>query len=132
MTPKKIHIDLPLRVPNNIIRILEKYRQWSLNQKNTGLNKDELLKELDKVCSRWHLSNGYDAIAGRFWIYTKVGVILTTSPASDDWLKIYQCTRSFDFDCKEMENAPWDKEKTVTYKPKTKKLPQTFVYHFEE
>jgi len=122
MTPNKIHVDMPLKIPQNIIDVLKKYKKWREN----GIGcKDSILDEMARVGKRWHLYNGFEACVGTFIIYTKVGVVIKAVAVDKEPLKIdwFVGQAQFGSRAAEFANAP--------VKEYTNKR-GTYVYHFTE
>lgn len=119
MKPKKIHVNLPLKIPQNIYDVLEEYRQWRI----TGVgNKEEIRTKLSKIARRWHLYAGYSAMAGSFFIETTVGISIVCHIDEDEPLELIQYT---DYNVWGTDNdKTWVREKTDGDK--------TFVYHWDE
>lgn len=90
---RKKHVHLPLKIPQNILDVLISYKAWrdAGGSKKYGKTKDQLLKELDAACVKWHLYNGWESMAGSFFIHTKVGVTIYTHISDRKPLVIEQC-----------------------------------------
>lgn len=113
---------MPLKIPQNIIDVAQKYKTWREN----GIgNKTDILNEMEGVLKRWHLSNGFSACVGTFEIYTTVGVVIKitavdTEPLTIDW---FIGSAAYGKDADLVKNVPVAQH--------TNKR-GTYVYHFTE
>jgi hypothetical protein len=82
---KKKTIHLPLKIPQGIIDLLTRYKEWGKREDRTGEEKTEILHRLSQEAKRWHLYAGFEAIAGTFLIHTKVGVSIIVGSKHPDY-----------------------------------------------
>lgn len=116
MRNRKIHVKLPLKIPQNIIDCLVAYNEW---RKNPALfheeRKTEILKAMDKACVKWHLFEGYGACVGHFTILTKVAIEIVCNTARDNpIIEFYTKTSFFDSETEREEGKVY-KGKTYVY-----------------
>lgn len=118
---RKKHVHLPLKIPQNIIDVLVSYKEWA-DAGGSGKyhkTKDQLLKELNEACKKWHLYVGYESMAGSFFIYTKVGVYVYAHISNKEPLVIQQCNIC----------NPWDGE--YFQRPREKVGDKVHIYHWK-
>jgi hypothetical protein len=93
MRNRKIHIKLPLKVPQNILDMFVEYRRWRKDHTKFPRDfKEKWMERLTAVCKKWHLYSGWESMAGSYWIHTKVGITVYTHIGEDKPLTIHQCT----------------------------------------
>ena len=122
MNPKKIHVNMPLKIPQNILDVAEKYRQW--RQDGIGC-KQTILEEMDKVVKRWHRYTGYSACVGTFEFSTNVGVSIKIVATEPEGLRIDWFIGAAQY------GRDSDKLANVRCKQYTNKR-GTYVYHFQD
>jgi hypothetical protein len=119
MRNRKTHVDLPIKIPQNILDILIEYQNWRKDQSKYPKGyKLGMLKKLDKACLKWHLYAGWESMGGSFFFHTKVGIMIYTHVSGSKPLKIQQCT--------DKDSNPWNGEY-----PRTEEI-DNFVYHWDK
>lgn len=125
MRNRKEHIKLPLSIPQNIIDMFVEYREWRKDQKSYPTDfKDKWLIRFAEVCRKWHLYNGFEGIAGSYFLRTKIGITVYTHIDEDKPLKIQQCTNIGD------EYNPWSGDYPMLEQGAIKG--QEYVYDWED
>ena len=71
---KKKWVYLPLEIPMNIRNCLSFYFEWKKKPNRKSEEKTEIFRQLCLAANRWHLYNGFEAVAGLVIIHTTVGV----------------------------------------------------------
>lgn len=126
MRKRKTHIHLPLKIPQNIIDCFLDYYNWRQDQSKYKYGrKDEILKNLDKACVKWHLYETWEAMVGFFVIYTTCGIKIICNTANLKPVVNQRCAGSDLFKEQQTINVPDDDNTECSYKK------QTFVYHWK-
>ena len=117
---RKEHVTLPINIPQNIVDWFIAYREWRKDQDAYAKgHKDKMLKELDVVCRKWHLWNGWESCAGSYWIYLTNGLVVYTHINEDKPLVIHTCVLGKQFET-------WEDQPTeASYGDKD------YVYHWD-